>query len=449
MKNYNNQKEFQQLNKIFDQLWPIFRSITGSGIESSLNYLSTYIPLTINKIPTGTKVFDWTVPPEWQINRARLWDPSGELICDSNINNLHLVNYSEPISGSFTLDELMPHLYSLKHLPDAIPYVTSYYKKTWGFCLKDNIKTKLKKGKYRVEIDSSFNESGGVPYGYTTLSGESKKEILLTSYLCHPSMANNELSGPLVLVALYNRIKKWPKRRYSYRFLLNPETIGSLCFLKDHYEYLKENLVAGLILTCLGGPSENLHYKKSKIADTLIDSTIHDRSFNSHSWIIEDFTPLHGSEERQYCSPGFNLPVGRIVRSLGPYKEYHNSLDTKEFMDMKQVLKSVDQIESLLKTAEISGKAVNLSPYGEPQLGKRNLYPNINSYNTVGTSFDGANERKQLNYLLTILSMADGHTYMNYIAKKCGISIEDLRPTIEKLEDENLIKFNGEPIKWK
>jgi aminopeptidase-like protein len=441
-----NNIEKELLNKVFDDLWPLFRSISGPGIEASLKYLSYHIPLTILKTASGTKVYDWTIPSEWHISRGVLWGPDGSLICDTNDNNLYIVNYSEPVSGIFSLEELMPHLHSLEHLPDAIPYVTSYYKRTWGFCITHNTKQALKPGNYEIKIDSKFVDDGGIPYGCTLLSGESKKEILLTSYLCHPSLANNELSGPLVLLALYNRIKKWPKRRYSYRFLLNPETIGSLCFLKDHHEYLKENLVAGLILTCLGGPSENLHYKQSKCKNTLIDNTLSDSSLTSQNWIIEEFSPINGSDERQYCAPGFNLPVGRIHRTLGANIEYHNSLDTKEYMDMDQVIKSVDQIETLLKLAEISGKAVNQSPFGEPQLGKRGLYPNINSFNSSQSSYDGAQERTQLNSILTILSMSDGKTYMNEIAEQCDSSVEFLRPIIEKLERNKLLKFNEQPL---
>ncbi len=445
--NNKTNDELTLLNKAFDDLWPLFRSITGPGIEASLKYFSAYMPLIHEKVPSGTKIFDWTAPPEWHPTRGRLWGPDGVLICDTEINNLHLVNYSEPVSGKFTLEELSPHLHSLEHLPEAIPYVTSYYKKNWGFCIKDSVRKTLQQGTYTVEIDTKFVDNGGVPYAYTLLQGESEKEILISSYLCHPSLANNELSGPLALLALYNRIKMWPKRRYTYRFLLNPETIGSLCFLHNHYKHLQKNLESGIIIMCLGGPVDKLHYKQSKITGTNIDLAIQDSSDINNNWSIGSFTPFGGSDERQYCSPGFNLPVGRIARSYTKINEYHNSLDNKEFMDMEQLIKSITQIESMLKIAEISGKPVNQAPYGEPQLGKRGLYPNLNSPNTWKQSNDEMSNRWELQCILMILNMADGHTSMSEIAKRCGASIEEIAPTIEKLEKQNLIKFNVDPVK--
>jgi len=446
MSNIKKQEKYQ-LNDLFDELWPLFRSITGPGIIKSYEIISSYMPLTIEKISCGTNVFDWTVPPEWHVKRGRLWGPDGKLICDTEVNNLHLVNYSVPVEGYYSLEQLMPHLHSIKHLPDAIPYVTSYYNQTWGFCISENTKNSLISGEYKVVIETKFVRDGYLYYGFSKLPGESDKEILLTSYLCHPSMANNELSGPLVLVALYHRIKSWPKRRFSYRFLLNPETIGAICYLHNHFSELKNHMEAGIVLTCLGGPIKNLYYKKSKAGNSVLDMTIQSNSKENEKWLTEEFTPLHGSDERQYCSPGFNLPMGRISRSLGHTENYHNSLDNKTFMDLEQVIRSVDQIENILKLAEISGKPVNQSPYGEPQLGKRNLYPNINSYKTTGTSFDGATERQQLNAILTILSMSDGYTYMKDIADKCGSTVEELQPVIERLENENLIKFNADPLK--
>jgi aminopeptidase-like protein len=437
-----NEREF--LSQVFDDLFPICRSITGPGLEASLDYFNKHMPLSIEKIPSNTKVFDWTVPPEWHFKRAQLWGPNGKLICDTNISNLHVVNYSEPVDKTLQLSELQPHLHSLEHLPEAIPYVTSYYNREWGFCLPYNIQSKLKEGKYRVLIQSHFVEDGGVPFAHCTIDGESNREILLTSYLCHPSLANNELSGPLVLLGLYNRIKSWPRRRFRYRFLLNPETIGSLCFLSRYNNHLQKNLEAGLILTCMGGPETSLRYKASRRENSSLDLFIKSLSQQTDLWNSIKFTPLSGSDERQYCSPGFNLPMGQVSRTTyGFYDGYHNSLDTKEFMDIDQIIKSIDQLEELLKKGEYVGKPTNLSPYGEPQLGKRNLYPNVNSPNNWLKSNDSyLDGRKTLNAMLTILNMSDGHTTLLDMMNNIELSFEEVMIVIDKLESENLIKYN-------
>ena len=438
--------EYKLLNRAFDDLFPICRSITGLGIESSLNYFKNLMPLTIEQVKSGTTVFDWVTPASWLFKRARLWGPNGNLICDTEVNNLHVINYSEPVDREIDFADLRPHLYSIPHLPDAIPYVTSYYKRTWGFCLAHNILKSLPQGKYKVRIESSFDDEGGVPFGQCSLAGESKKEILLTSYLCHPSMANNELSGPLVLLGLYNRIKHWPKRRFTYRFVLNPETIGSLCYLYKYGDALKENLEAGLILTCLGGPKSKLRYKKSKRNDSLFDKLVSGAS--NEGWDFIDFTPLSGSDERQFCAPGFNLPMGQASRnSYGEYEGYHNSLDTKEYMSIDSLIRSIDEIEKLLIKAEYGAKVINLCPYGEPQLGKRGLYPTMNSYqHTQGSSDNALDSRQELNSILTILSEATGDVDMLDNTEKIGIDLVHLMPIIDKLEGHQLIQFNSSRV---
>ena len=447
-----NNKEF--INTCFDDLFPILRSITGPGIEESIDYFSKFMPLKKEKVKTGTKVFDWDVPVEWHLKHAYLQGPNGEIICDTDTSNLHIVNYSEPIDDYFTLDNLQPHLHSLENLPDAIPYVTSYYKRTWGFCLPHKIREKLKEGKYRVKIESEFKSDGGVLFAHCVLEGESKREILLTSYLCHPSLANNELSGPLVLLQLYNRIKEWEDRHFTYRFLLNPETIGSLCFLSKYHKHLKDNLEAGLVLTCLGGPEKQLRYKASRTDQCLFNDVVYTLSKEDNRWKYDKFSPIEGSDERQYCSPGFNLPMGQIARSVyGKYDGYHNSLDDKEFMDIDQIIESADQIESLLHSAEqiesllhlseLSGKPYNQFPYGEPQLGKRDLYPEHNSRNTQYFSNDTNKDNSWLiNTILTILSMSDGENNVTKIAKELGIKLTEVIPVIKLLKEKGLIIFH-------
>lgn len=435
--------EYKLLDSLFDELFPILRSITGPGTEESIRIIQKHIPFKMSKVVTGTKAFDWTVPPEWHFKSAKLIGPDGEIICDASKNNLHILNYSEPVRKVLSLEELLPHLHSLPDLPDAIPYVTSYYNKTWGFCISDNVKKELKPGTYSVQIDTEFVD-GGVPYAEVVLEGESKKEILLTSYICHPSLANNELSGPLGIIALYNRIKDWPKRRYTYRFLLNPETIGSLVYLHNEANHLKEHLASGLILTCLGGPSKQMNYKSARKTDALINKVANSKLDVPFPYKVFPFSPLNGSDERQFCAPGFNFPMGQISRTrYGQYEGYHNSLDTKEFMGIQNVIESVDTIEALLKNMEVAGYPINQAPFGEPQLGKRDLYPNINSKQTRSFSSDTqVDGRTELNRLLTILNMADGENDLIQIATQLECSVEDLIPLIEKLEDKGLIKYN-------
>ena len=437
--------EKKLLNDLFDELFPIMRSISGPGIEESLNIFKKHMPsLEIHKTPSNSKVFDWEVPMEWHFKRAQLFGPDGEVICDTNDLNLHVLNYSIPIDKKLSLQELNKHLYSLPDLPDAVPYVTSYYKKNWGFSISHNKRKLLKEGLYHAKIDCKFVK-GGVPYAECLLKGESEKEILLSSYLCHPSLANNELSGPLVLLGLYKRISSWKKRRYSYRFLLNPETIGSLCFLNKNRNTIKDKIITVLVLTCLGGPSKKLNYKLSRNIDSVMNKVISSQKDNFSIPINEiPFTATGGSDERQFCSPGFNLPIGQISRTTyANYEGYHNSLDNKEFLIIDNLIESIDVIEQILKYTEVCGNPVNQSPFGEVQLGKRGLYPNINSSQTGSSSSDVINDgRVSLNRRLTMLNMSDGKNSLIDIARECKCSVDDLLPTLEFLESKNLIKYN-------
>lgn len=444
-----DRSEFEILDELFDELWPIMRSITGPGIEQSIELLQKYMPLELEKVPSGTTVFDWETPPEWHYRSAKLFAPDGSVVCDADHNNLHLVNYSEPFSGTVSLEELQKHLHSIPEYLDVIPYVTSYYKRTWGFCLSQNVRDGLKAGEYRVEIDTAFVQ-GGVPFAQCVLQGESDREILLTSYLCHPSMANNELSGPLVLLAIYRRIKQWKRRRFTYRFLINPETIGSLCFLSKYGDHLKSKLASGFVFTCLGGDAMNLHYKSSRKKGSLVNEVIGHLESRRPEWIKKmPFTAAEGSDERQFCSPGFDLPMGQLSRTTyDTYAGYHNSLDTKPFMGVDRLVDSAERIEVILRTLEIAGKPVSLYPYGEPQLGRRNLYPSTNSNITrVRASSDGLEDgRQRLNRMLTVLNMADGHNSLIEIAETANCTLEDLRPIVEILEENELIRYNIPPI---
>jgi aminopeptidase-like protein len=434
--------EIALLDSLFDELFPILRSITGPGLRDSLAIVGRHMPLDIIEVASGTKVFDWTVPPEWRLRSARLTGPDGKIIVDAENFNLHVVNYSAPIDRDIDLPLLQAHLYSLPDLPTAVPYVTSYYRPSWGFCLSHAQRANLPAGTYHARIDSEFVD-GSVPIGETVLHGETDAEILLTSYLCHPSMANNELSGPLVLLGLYRRLAAWPRRRFTYRFVINPETIGSLCYLYLRAEHLRKHVAAGMVLTCLGGPQPSLSYKMSRRGNTLLDELI--TSFAAPRKInIRRFDPTGGSDERQYCSPGFNFPMGQMARTVyGEYPGYHNSLDDKDFMSIAAIVDSIDQIEGLLSDLEIAGYFRNLSPYGEPQLGRRDLYPTVNAASTRVYSNDSLiDARTFLNHILTILNYADGTRSMLDIARQNGLHLTDCRPVIERLESVGLLKLD-------
>lgn len=441
----NSNSEIQTLKNYFDRLFPICRSITGQGIRDSFAIYQELIPLSTMGVKTGTKVFDWTVPEEWNINNAWLKGPDDKLYADFSKSNLSVVNYSQPIHLKLNKKDLLSHLHTLPSLPDAIPYVTSYYKKTWGFCLDYKTYQSLPEGEYEAFIDSQFS-LGEVIVGDHLLPGENTKEIFLSSYLCHPSMANNELSGPLVLALLYQRIMKWKKRRYSYRFVINPETIGSLCYLHLKGKEIKENMQAGLVLTCLGGKNKTLSYKQTRSGNSSIDELVSYLNESNQATIRErEFTPMAGSDERQYNSPGFKLPVGQIARDIyGEYDFYHTSLDNLEFMGIETLIDSVDQIENILKIHELAGTFINLAPYGEPQLGKRGLYPNINSPLTWGNSSDDITDQSDiLKSIIYILNYADGEHSMISIAKKLNIPLSSLEGVIERLELENLLKLKS------
>lgn len=432
-----NEKEYIDLSKIFDELWPICRSITGRGLRKSLKIIKKYIPLKMHSMKSGTQVFDWKVPLEWEIKDAKLVGPDKKIYCDFNTSNLSIINYSTPIDKNLDLDELENHLYSIPQLPSAIPYITSYYKPNWGFCLPHEIRANLPKGKYHCFIDSKLFKGETNFSDYLLKGGTSDSEILLSSYICHPSLANNELSGPLVLIGLYNKLKKLDRRRFNYRFYIGPETIGSLCFLKKRGKYLVEKLNMGIVLTCLGGKNENLSVKLSRNSSNFINNFIK----NEKDLMTRDFNPLGGSDERQYCSPGFNLPVINICRDIyGDYEGYHNSLDTKEFMNIKSIEKSIDRIYKLLIKYEIYAPFKRTNPFGEPQLGKRNLYTNINSYKTWNTSTDTLNDNREMrNAILWILSLADGKHCLYKIHEKSKISFEILEEAVKTLQFNKLI----------
>lgn len=432
-------EELQQMDTLFDRLFPLLRSITGEGVRQTLSILNEYIPLTIESVKSGTEVFDWTVPKEWVIREAWIKDEFGNEIINITNSNLHVVNYSEPINQKIDLQTLKEHTYTIPDKPNAIPYVISYYRERWGFCMSQQQLDSLKDGEYHVYIDSEKID-GVLNYAQAVLPGKTKKEILISSYICHPSMANNELSGPIVAAFLYNRLSKWENREFTYRFVFHPETIGSITYLAKYGDYLKEHLYSGMVLTCLGGEGYPLSYKKSRCEKNPLNELV--EYLQDEDLTIREFTPLGGSDERQYCSPGFDLPMGQFSRMIyGQYPGYHNSLDTKETMTIEALQKSVNEIEEILKLQELNGYYINTKPYGEPKLGKYGLYPDLNAPTNWGASnnklIDG---RQLLNELLMVLNYSDGQHTLLDVVKKQQYKLSDYEVVIQKLKENQLLE---------
>lgn len=415
-----DQALLSSLENYFDRLWPICRSITGNGLRESLQILGEIVPLSLNEIPTGTNVFDWTIPREWNIRDAYIITPEGKKIASFQENNLHVVNYSTPVHTKISWEELQQHLHFIPEMPTAIPYITTYYKETWGFCLShEQWKSLPQHGEYTVLIDSELKD-GHLTWGECLLKGETTEEILFSTYVCHPSLANNELSGPLAAAFLYKKLSELPRRRYSYRFVFAPETIGVISFLHKHGSHLKEKLKAGFVLTCCADKGA-FTYKRSKHRNSLADRAAeHILKHQAHEHQIIDFA-VGGSDERQYCSPGFNLPVGSLMRTpYQQYPEYHTSLDNKSFISFKALAETIEVYFDICRVLEMNETPVNTIPYCEPQLGKRGLYPN---------SVDPIYNRSELHRLLHFLSFADGSHDLIAIAewrKECALRYGDV-----------------------
>ena len=420
----------EKMHKWAADLFNINRSITGPGVRETLVFLSNLIKgLQIKNVASGTKVFDWTVPDEWEIREAFIEDKYGNRIVDFKNNNLHIVGYSVAVDQYMELDELQKYLHSLPEQSDAIPYVTSYYSKSWGFCLTHNQRESLESGKYRVYIDSTISP-GVLNYGELIIPGDSKEEVLLSTYICHPSMANNELSGPVVTAALSQWLLSLKKRRYTYRIIFIPETIGSITYLSKNLDYMKENVIAGFVITCIGD-NRTYSFLPSRKGGTLADrAALHClknsvKKFNEYSYLDR------GSDERQYCSPGVDLPVCSIMRSkYDTYPEYHTSLDNLSFISPEGLKGGYDILKKTIRIIEVNDYYKNIF-YCEPQLGKRGLYPNLS---IKGGSAD------DLKNLMNLLAYADGEIDLIDLANIINVDIIDLHPIVEKLIDSELIE---------
>lgn len=409
-------------------LYPICRSITGNGVRQTLRIIQDRIPLEVHEVRSGTNVFDWKVPREWNIRDAYVKNSRGEKIIDFKKNNLHVLNYSVPVKKNISLDELKRHLFTIPEHPDWIPYRTSYYKENWGFCLRHDRFMSLAEDEYEVFIDSSL-EDGYLTYGEFFIQGETADEILISCHVCHPSLCNDNLSGIAVSVFLARHLMNLPQK-YSYRFLFIPGTIGSITWLSLN-ELHVSRIKHGLVVACLGDAG-GFTYKKSRRGDADIDSAVtHVLKHCGTHYEILDFTP-YGYDERQYCSPGFDLPIGCLMRTpYGKYPEYHTSADNLEFIRPESLNGSLSLSIDVLNVLENNRKYISTNQKCEPQLGKRGLYEAIGGQKYAKV--------KELS-MLWILNMSDGNNSLLDIAERSELHFDVLKETADILSDHNLIE---------
>lgn len=420
---------------LLKRLFPICRSITGEGLRETLCILGEEIPLNMSEVPTGTKCFDWEIPKEWVITGATLKDPTGAVLADFKAHNLHVVNYSTGIRRCMSLSELRPHLHTREGLPEAIPYVTSYYQDNWGFCLPHRIVESLPEGDYEVAIDAA-HVPGSLTYADCLLPGKETAEVVISCYVCHPSMANDSLSGVVVATQLAKLLRE-RKRRFSYRFIFVPETIGAIAYLAQHGDHLKAHTHAGLVLTCCGDQGD-FTYKRSRRGTAVIDRIVeHVLRHSGYRHDLIDFHP-RGSDERQYCSPGFDLPVGGLTRT--PYerfKEYHTSLDNLDFVSREPLGETLDVCLQVVDALEANACYARTEPHCEPQLGKRGLYPQ------VGDAGMPEEHRREVDTLLCLLNYCDGTRDLLWIADRLGVPITGVARHCGKLIEAGLLARAG------
>lgn len=416
----------REMHKFAADLYPICRSITGNGIRGTLGRIKERIPLTIHDVPSGKAVFDWTVPKEWNIRDAYIKDASGRRVVDFNNCNLHVMSYSVPLHRSVTLEELRPHLFTIPEHPEWIPYRTSYYKENWGFCISHNQMLSLQDGEYEVCIDSTLGD-GNLTYGEFLVPGSSSEEILISSHVCHPSLANDNLSGLAVAMFLAEHLMHC-ELRYSYRFLFIPGTIGAITWLAQNRDSV-ERIRHGIVLSGIGDAG-GFHYKRSRRGDADIDrAAAVVLKHCGESAELMDFSP-YGYDERQYCSPGFNLPVGCLMRSVwGTFPEYHTSADDLDFIKPASLARSLGVCLDIFDVLERNSIFVNQFPWCEPQLGKRNLY----------RSTGGESIAQETNARLWVLNLADGTYSLLDIAERSGMPFSAIREAAGALAEAGLL----------
>lgn len=419
----------EEMYELCERLFPICRSITGDGVRKTLQMLVEVYgnEINIHEVPTGTKVFDWTVPKEWNIKEAYIENSKGQRVIDFKNNNLHVVGYSLPVDKFVDLQELKSVVYTQPDQPDAIPYVTSYYKECYGFCMSQNQLDKLPEDTYHIVIDSELKE-GSLTYGEIIIPGDTEEEVFLSTYICHPSMANNELSGPVVATFLVKWLNLLVKRRYTYRIIFIPETIGAITYLSKNLQYLKEHVIAGFNLSCVGD-NRTFSYVESRYGDTLADKA----AKNVLSFYYPDYKTYsflkRGSDERQYNAPGVDLPVCAICRSkYGEYPEYHTSKDNLELISPEGLLGAYEVYQQCILSLE-NNYSYKINVLCEPQLGKRGLYPTTSQKGTYDA----------VKVMIDFIAYADGSNDLIDISNIIGVPVNELLTVIEKLEKVDLL----------
>jgi aminopeptidase-like protein len=413
------------------ELYPVCRSITGDGVRRTLARLHEIAPLEVREVPTGTTVFDWEIPREWNVRSASITGPDGDKVVDFADHSLHLVSYSVPFRGRLSLEALRPHLHSLPEHPDWIPYRTSYYKDYWGFCLRHRDLEALAPGEYDVVVDTTL-ESGSLSYGEVLLPGRSAREVVVYTHTCHPSLANDNLTG-MAGAALLARELQGRELELSWRFVFGPGTIGSLAWLAANQGRLS-NIAHGLVIGLLGDPGP-LTYKASRRGDAVVDrAAAHILANDFPNARRVDFEP-YGYDERQFCSPGFNLPFGRLTRSPnGTYPEYHTSADNPDLVGAEYLAESMTALARLVAVLDRNRECLNLSPYGEAQLGKRGLY------GSVGGRAPGQLQQA----MLWVLNLSDGSHDLLAIAERSGLPFTEIEEAAQHLEAAGLLGTHDE-----
>lgn len=422
-----------EIHSLISELYPICRSITGSGLRQTLARLKQEIPLELHEVPSGTQVFDWTVPREWNIRDAFVKNSRGERVIDFRRHTLHLMSYSVPVQRNMSLAQLRPHLHSLPEQPELIPYRTSYYQEDWGFCLPHRQLEQMPEDEYEVYIDSTLHD-GHLTYGECLLEGSSAQEVLVSCHACHPSLCNDNLSGVAVATFLAKLLARVP-RRYSYRFLFVPGTIGSITWLALN-EKRATAIRHGLVLTCIGDRG-GFTYKKSRRGNAEIDVAVgHILKLAGPDFATVEFSP-YGYDERQYCSPAFNLPVGCLMRTPhGEFPEYHTSADNLDFVQPAALADSLSTILSVFSVLEHNRSYMNLNPKCEPQLGKRGLY---------SAAGGGFNIKQMELAMLWVLNLSDGGSSLLDIAERSGLPFDVIHQAADRLLRHDLLAPVQEP----
>ena len=422
----------ESMYALAEELFPICRSITGNGVRRTFEILKRHCPqIRLYEIPSGTQVYDWTVPKEWNIRGGYLADEQGNHVVDFEDNNLHILGYSVPIDQMLSLEELEEHLYTLPKQPELIPYTTSYYKERWGFCMSQKQKDKLKPGNYHAFIDTTLQD-GSMTYGEVIIPGETEEEIFLSTYICHPSMANNECSGPALMVHLANWIEALPRRKYTYRLIFVPETIGAITYLSRNLDVMKKRVIAGFNLTCVGD-DRTYSMVSSRYGDTLADRTLnnvlqhHYPDYKVYSYL------KRGSDERQYQAPGVDLPVVCFCRSkYHEYPEYHTSADNLSVISAEGFQGSYDVITKCIEALEYN-EYYQVTCLCEPQLGKRGLIPTVSSKDT--------SLEKRAQDTKNIVGYADGKIDLLELSDMIKVPVNEMIPLIKKLLDVKLLQI--------